>query len=101
MVWLKVKGEDDSISLVEVHSIKAILVRRYRYGIGFIILTDVAEIKQKFESDVDEDEFAKALVDAIESLKNFKDQSVIVDLEDLLEQVEAKAVRNEKPKIRR
>jgi len=103
MVWLKVEGEDDSINLIEVHSIKAVSVRRFKDSIGFILLTDVAEIKQKFESDVDENEFAKALVEAIESLKNFRDQSVsvIVDLEDLLEQVEVKAIRNEKPRIKR
>ncbi|WP_457549598.1 hypothetical protein [Archaeoglobus sp.] len=101
MVWLKIEGEDDSIYLIEVRSIKAISVKELKNGLGIILLSDVAEIKQTLESDVDPEEFAKALIEAIESLKNFKDQSVIVDIEDIFEQAEVKAIRNEKSRAKR
>ena len=101
MVWLKVEGEDDSINLIEVHSIKVVSVKPLKNGLGIILMSDVAEVKQTWESDVDPEEFAKALIGAIESLKSFEDQSVVVDIGDIFEQVEVKAIRNEKPRIKR
>ncbi len=64
MVWLKIEGEDESINLIEVHSIKAISIKPLRNGLGIIIMSDVVEIKQTLESDADPEEFAKALIEA-------------------------------------